>query len=296
MKKVAVLGANGYIARNLIYVLKRDYPKFELALYGREKQFVDGEGNYCTIDMTDAESVKNIDLDVDIVFMFVGRTGSANGFDEYDSFIDINERTLLNLLSEYRRQRSKARIIYPSTRLVYKGKTGAQKEDAEKEFKTVYAINKFACEQFLEQFHRVYDIQYTILRVCIPYGTLITEASSYGTAEFMLTKATKGENISLYGDGSVRRTLTYMDDLCVTMIKAAVSEYCANDVFNVGGEDYSLKEMAELIAQKYGVGVNFVPWPDVALKIESGDTVFDSSKLDALIGSYTKSRFTDWVK
>lgn len=296
MKKVAVLGANGYIARNLIYVLKRDYPDFELALYGREKQFVDGEGNYCVIDMTDAESVKSIDLDVDIVFMFVGRTGSANGFDEYDSFIDINERTLLNLLSEYRRQRSKARIIYPSTRLVYKGKTGPQKEDAEKEFKTVYAINKFACEQFLEQFHRVYDVQYTILRVCIPYGTLILEASSYGTAEFMLAKATKGENISLYGDGSVRRTLTYMDDLCVTMIKAAVSESCANDVFNVGGEDYSLKEMAEQIAQKYGVGVDYVPWPDVALKIESGDTVFDSSKLDSLIGSYTNSRFTDWVK
>ncbi len=296
MKKVAVLGANGYIARNLIYVLKRDYPDFELALYGREKQFVDGEGNYCVIDMTDAESVKSIDLDVDIVFMFVGRTGSANGFEEYDSFIDINERTLLNLLSEYRRQRSKARIIYPSTRLVYKGKTGAQKEDAEKEFKTVYAINKFACEQFLEQFHRVYDVQYTILRVCIPYGTLIPEASSYGTAEFMLAKATKGENISLYGDGSVRRTLTYMDDLCVTMIKAAVSESCANDVFNVGGEDYSLKEMAEQIAQKYGVGVDYVPWPDVALKIESGDTVFDSSKLDSLIGSYTNSRFTDWVK
>ena len=63
MKKVSVLGANGYIARNLIYVLKRDYPDFELALYGREKQFVDGEGNYCVIDMTDAESVKSIDLD-----------------------------------------------------------------------------------------------------------------------------------------------------------------------------------------------------------------------------------------
>ena len=48
--------------------------------------------------------------------------------------------------------------------------------------------------------------------------------------------------------------------------------------------------------KKYGVGVDYVPWPDVALKIESGDTVFDSSKLDSLIGSYTNSRFTDWVK
>ena len=295
MKKIAVLGANGYIARNLIYVLKRDYPDFELALYGREKEYADGDGKYTAIDMTDIESVGKIDLDVDIVFMFVGRTGSANGFDEYDAFIDINERALLNLLSEYRRQRSGARIVYPSTRLVYKGKIGPQKEDAEKEFKTVYAINKFACEQYLEQFHRVYDVQFTILRVCIPYGTLIPEASSYGTTEFMLANATKGENISLYGDGSARRTLTYMDDLCTTIIDASLSEKCANDIFNVGGEDYSLKEMAELIARKYGVEVDYVPWPDVALKIESGDTVFDSTKLDCLIGSHIRSTFIDWI-
>ncbi len=296
MKTIAVLGANGYIARNLIYVLKRDYPDFELFLYGREEQYVDGEGNYTVVDMTDKEAVRKINLSCHVIFMFVGRTGSTNGFDEYDSFIDINERTLLNLLSEYHRQGSRARIIYPSTRLVYKGKPEPQREDSEKEFKTVYAINKYACEQYLEQYHRIYDVQYTILRVCIPYGTLIPEASSYGTAEFMLAKATNGENISIYGDGSVRRTLTYMDDLCITMIEAAFSNKCVNDVFNIGGEDYSLKEMAELIAQRYGVGVDFVPWPDVAWKIESGDTVFDSEKLDRAIGSFVKSKFTNWIE
>ena len=295
MKKIAIFGANGYIARNLIYVLKRDYPEFELFLYGREKQYIDGECNYAIVDMTDIESVKKIDLNFDIIFMFVGRTGSANGFDEYDSFININERTLLNLLAEYHRQGSKARIIYPSTRLVYKGKPGPQKENADKEFKTVYAINKFACEQYLEQFHRVYGVQYTILRVCIPYGTLIQGASSYGTTEFMLSKATKGENITLYGDGSVRRTLTYIEDLCVAMIEASLSDECANDVFNIGGEDYSLKEMAEHVAKKYGVGIDYVPWPDVALRIESGDTVFDSSKLDRMTTQKRVGSFADWI-
>ena len=296
MKKIAVLGANGYISRNLIYVLKRDYPDYQLSLYGIENCSVDNFDNYCCVDMTDKDSIKSIDLSCDIVFMFVGRTGSANGFDDYDSFIDINERTLLNLLSEYRRQNSRARIVFPSTRLVYKGKPGPQKEDAEKEFKTIYAINKYACEQYLEQYHRVYDVQYTILRICIPYGTLVSGASSYGTAEFMLSKATRGENISLYGEGTVRRTLTYMEDLCVSIIEAAMSKRCANDIFNIGGEDYSLKEMAELIAARYGVKVDYVPWPDVALKIEAGDTVFDSEKIDKIIGKFSNMKFADWIK
>ncbi len=296
MKKIAVLGSNGYIARNLIYVLMRDYPDYEICPYGIEANSADQIEKYMTVDMTDQESVKKIDLSCDIVFMLVGRTGSANGFDEYDSFIDTNQRTLLNLLNEYRHQKSNARIVFPSTRLVYKGSKVPQCEDAEKEFKTVYAINKFACEMYLEQFCKVYGVKYTVFRVCIPYGTLIPGASSYGTAEFMLAKAGKGENITIYGDGQVRRTLTHMEDLCTTMIKGAFSERCENDVFNIGGENYSLLEMAKLIAEKYNVGVDLIPWPDISLKIESGDTVFDSSKLDARIYYERIHKFSDWIK
>ena len=296
MKKIAVLGSNGYIARNLIYILLRDYPGYEICTYGIETNSVDHLDNYVSVDMTDKESVKKIDLSCDIVFMLVGRTGSADGFDEYDSFIDINERTLLNLLKEYRRQESKARIVFPSTRLVYKGSKVPQCEDAEKEFKTVYAINKFACEKYLEQFCKIYGVKYTVFRICVPYGTLIPGASSYGTAEFMLAKAVKGENISIYGDGQVRRTLTHMEDLCTIMLKGAFSEKCENDVFNIGGEDYSLIEMAKLIAEKYDVGVDLISWPDISLKIESGDTVFDSSKLDGRVNYERIHRFNEWIK
>lgn len=293
--KFAIIGANSYIARNVLYVLKQTHSDVEIKLYDHAESQKDGAENYTQIDVFDAESVKKIDMACDVIFMFVGKTGSANGFDNFNTFIDVNERSLLTVLNEYRRQSSKAKIIFPSTRLVYKGKPGPQKEDAEKEFKTIYAINKFACEQYLMQYHRVYDVQYCIFRICIPYGTLIPNASSYGTAEFMLSKAKKGENISLYGDGSQRRTLTYMGDLCKTLIAGAKDPRCINDVFNIGGEDYSLKEMAELIAPKYGVSVEYVPWPKVAEKIESGDTVFDDSKLRALIGETTKSKFVDWI-
>lgn len=294
MKKIAVIGANSYIARNMLFALSEKNEDYEIKLYDGAPVQADGAAQYQCIDMMDRQSVADIDMDCDVIFMFVGKTGSANGFDEYELFIDVNERALLHVLDEYRRQGSRAKIIFPSTRLVYRGKPGPQREDAEKEFKTIYAINKFACEQYLEQFHRVFGIQYCIFRICIPYGTLIPGASSYGTAEFMLKKAAGGENISLYGDGSVRRTLTYMGDLCEVLIAGAFSERCANDVFNIGGEDYSLREMAELIAGKYDVGIDFVPWPELAYKIESGDTVFDDTKLKQACAVDYKMKFAAW--
>lgn len=294
MKTVSIIGANSYIARNVILTLKQ--LEYNILLYDYTAKHVDNEANYTQIDILNRESVSKINFNCDVVFMFVGKTGSINGFEDYSSFLNINEMALLNVLNEYRNQNSNAKIIFPSTRLVYKGKKGVLNEDSEKEFKTIYAMNKYACEKYLEQYHSVYGIRYCIFRICVPYGTLVLNASSTGTAEFMLSKALNGQNITLYGDGSARRTLTHMEDLCDTLVKGAFDERCVNTTYNIGGEDYSLKEMAVLIANKYGVGVDYIEWPTIARKIESGDTVFDDKKLRNIIGNTIEHKFLDWIR
>ncbi len=294
MKKIIILGANGYIARNLYYQLcgKGNY---EVALFDRQEKHFDRGKTYRQLNILDKESLAEIDFDVDIIFMMAGRSGSANGFHEYGDFIDINEKGLLNVLSEMIDQKSRAKIIFPSTRLVYKGRGGRLKENDEKEFKTIYAINKFSDEMYLQQFHNIYGLNYCIFRICLPYGTFVEDAISYGTINFMISKASKGEEISLFGDGSVRRTLTYIGDLCNILIEGAQNSACVNDVFNIGGEDYSLTEMAELISRKYKTNVSYVEWPFIERIIESGDTVFDDEKLNAILNYKMTMSFEDWV-
>lgn len=295
MTKITILGANSYIARNVIRVLRKNYSEYLLKLYDYAEKQIDGEKNYTSINILNPDTLKKVDFDCDVIFMFIGKTGSVDGFDGFNTFIDINEKALLNLISGYRTAHSSAKIIFPSTRLVYKGNDITLKEDAEKEFKTIYAMNKYACEKYLEQYHKVFGLQYCIFRICVPYGTLIRGASSYGTAEFMVSKAVKGKNISIYGDGSVRRSLIYMEDLCNVLIKGGLSSQCCNDVYNIGGENYSLKEMAELVALKYNVGIDYVAYPEVAQKIESGSTVFDDNKLNQIIPMNYNGRFWNWI-
>ncbi|MBQ8279960.1 MAG: NAD(P)-dependent oxidoreductase [Roseburia sp.] len=293
--KVAIIGANSYIARNFLYLVKQQQADVEWRLYDAADAQGDGEADYKQINLLDKASVAQMDLDCDLIYMFVGKTGSAVGFDQYELFNNINQTTLLNVIDEYRRQQSQAKLVFPSTRLVYKGQEKALKESDEKEYKTIYAINKFACEQYLEAYQRVYGVKYCTLRICIPYGTLIPNASSYGTLEFMLKKATNGEAITLFGDGKQRRTFTYMRDLCEVLWQAGISEECVNDVYNIGGEDYSLDEVAQMVAAKYGVEVLHVEWPKTEQLIESGSTVFDSEKLDGVIGSHYKMSVKEWL-
>lgn len=52
--------------------------------------------------------------------------------------------------------------------------------------------------------------------------------------------------------------------------------------------------MAEKIAHKYNVGIEYIDWPDMALKIESGDTVFDDTKLRKACGVRYNMTFKKW--
>jgi len=297
MSKISIIGANSYIARNVIIKCK-EYGLDDVMLYDIQPTHVDASVNYKQLDILSKESLEKVDFDCDILFVFTGKTGTVNGFDDYNSYIDINEKGLLNILDTYRNKKSKAKIIFPSTRLIYKGKKDIKlKEEDEKEFNTIYAINKYSCEQYLKMYHHMYNVQYCIFRICVPYGTIIPNASSYGTAEFFLSKAKKNENITLYGDGLVKRTLIYMGDLCDAFIKGALRQECLNDVYNIGGsDDSSLYDMASLIAEIYNVQVEFVKWPEAALKVETGDTIFNSDKFDTILGFDYKKSFPNWIK
>jgi len=285
-RKVAILGANSFLARNLYKYLitSSDLMADNILLYDKDSSFIDGIAKYQEIDFFDMDSIKKIDFDVDIIYLFIGITGTVRGFAEYKKFVNINEIILLNILTMYCEEKSKSKIVYPSTRLVYKGDTGIKvDEDSEKHFMSIYAITKFASESYLKLYSDMFGVKYCILRICTPYGTLLSDDGNYGTFEFFTNQAKAGKNVTVYGDGSITKTYTHIEDICYVMLKCGLLDICTNDTYNIGGDDKSLQEIGKLIAEHYGVEVVNVEWPDMDNKIDAGSTNLDSSKLDAII-------------
>ncbi len=79
------------------------------------------------------------------------------------------------------------------------------------------------------------------------------------------------------------------------MFRCLLVKETENSVYNIGGEDYSLKEVAERIATVRQTTIRFQEWPPVDLMLESGDTVFDSRKLDVVLRYRYQHRFLDWL-
>ena len=280
MKKIGVIGANGYIGKHIVSYLQRYY---DVNVDSYDIVAECNLPNYHKVDLTDKESIKGLNLDIDYIFMFAGLTGTYNGFNEYEKFISINELGLLNLLDAIKNSEYRPKVIFPSTRLVYKGVDKSLKEDDLKECKTIYAANKLACEGYLQAYHDSFDIPYTIFRICLPYGNLLSTDYSFGTVGFFIRQAKAGKDITLYGGGNIKRTFTHMEDLCYQIIEGSFHHESNGQTYNVGGETLSLHDAAEIIAAKYGAKVTEIPWPERDLRIESSHTYFDDTKIRSLL-------------
>ena len=289
--KVAIIGGKGYIGKHLDYYLK----KRGLKPMVYDVQNVN-EHNYKMIDITNPISVAEIDLNVDFIFMFAALTGTYDGFDKYQTYNAINEIGLLNLLDAIRNSKFRPKVIFPSTRLVYKGEDKALKETDQKETKTIYAVNKIACEGLLQAYKASFNIPYAVFRICIPYGNLLSTDYSFGTVGFFIKQAKTGKSITLYGGGNIKRTFTHMEDLCYQVVEGAFNPYSNGEIYNIGGETLTLKEVAELIASKFGANVTAVSWPERDFRIESDHTYFDDTKIQLLIGDINYKRLVDFTK
>lgn len=280
MKKALVIGINGYLGRHVGLALKNR--GFKVAGCGRQRSTeLSTVDQYSSVDITDKGQVSSLDFNVDLIFMFAGKTGTMQAFDEFDSFVTSNETGLLNVLDHIRNSKSAARLVFPSTRLVYKGQEGVfLHEEADKCALTIYAANKLACESYLAMYHQVFGINYSVYRICVPYGNLIGSKYSYGTIGFFLSKAMAGEDITLFGEGRQRRTFSHVQDISEIVIQYSMREATKNKTLNIGGVDnLSLLEAASLVADRFGVRVSHRDWPEKLKKIETGDTVFNDERL-----------------
>jgi UDP-glucose 4-epimerase len=265
---------------------------------GRRDVSVDGHQPYLCANMTDIGGLLQTLSTVRVVFMFAGRTGTLDGFERPEEFLDTNERGLLNLLNLIRQAGSFPRVVFPSTRLVYRGDdTRSLPEEAPKQCNTVYAINKLASEAYLEMYSNVFGIPYTVMRICVPYGSSVSGSRSYGTMQHFIAKAMGGEDIAIFGDGEQRRTLIHADDLADIMLQASDREETLNRICNIGGADVlSIAQIAGKIAAKFKVAVKSVPWPASHLAIETGDTVFDDTVLREILVPKYKWTFDLWLE
>jgi UDP-glucose 4-epimerase len=295
--RIFVFGANGYIGRHIVHKLLSESRSYTLELSDRQRASLDGYKFYQKVDVRSHEAVRSFLQPCDYVFYFSGLNGPALSFENYRGFVETNEIGLLNVLDACRRQGLQCKVIFPSSRLIYEGKKDLPLyEDDEKDLKTIYAINKNACEHYLKVYGHNFGLKYLILRISVPYGSMHGNQKSLGTINNFLSQAKDKGEVIIFGNGEQKRSFIHIEDLVSLIVKASFNPRTENDIFNIGGPDtLSIRYVAEKIAQKFGATVKTIPWPTLDEKIETGDTVLATAKIESFLDVKYMHRFDDWL-
>ncbi len=162
-----------------------------------------------------------------------------------------------------------ARILQASTSEVYGDpKVHPQREDYWGHVNPIgtracYDEGKRAAETLFVNYHRQNHVRIKIIRIFNTYGPRMHPNDGRVVSNFIV-QALKGEDITIYGDGSQTRSFQYVDDLIEGMIRMMASRDEFTGPVNIGNPgEYTIMQLAREIIRLTGSrsGIIMKPLP-----------------------------------
>jgi UDP-glucose 4-epimerase len=234
-------------------------------------------------DLRDAMSTNVLVEDREVIFNLAGQVSHVDSIGNPRADLDINCQSHLSLLEACRHRNPGATVVYASTRHVYgKPDTLPVTESHVLRPLDVNGINKAAGEAYHLVYSRLYGLKTVSLRLTNIYGPRqLIRHNRQGFIGWFVGQAVRHEEIPVYGDGTQRRDLIYVDDAADAFLRVGADAACDGEVYNVGGGDPICHgDLAALLVEVAGGGrVRFVEWPDERKAIDVGSVYVDSTKL-----------------
>jgi nucleoside-diphosphate-sugar epimerase len=149
------------------------------------------------------------------------------------------------------------RIVYAASSSAYGNQPGFPRvETMRPEPISPYAVQKLACEYYLQSWWRVYGLETVCLRYFNVFGPRQDPSSQYsGVIARFASEMLAGRTPTIFGDGEHSRDFTYVANVVDSNLLAALApaERCAGRVFNVAcGESHTLNDLYAALAKELG--------------------------------------------
>jgi UDP-glucuronate decarboxylase len=113
--------------------------------------------------------------------------------------------------------------------------------------RSCYDEGKRCAETLFFDYHRQHDLRIKVMRIFNTYGPRMHPDDGRVVSNFVV-QALKGEDITIYGDGSQTRSFCYVDDLVRGMILLMNSDDSVTGPVNIGNpNEFTILQLAETV-------------------------------------------------
>lgn len=195
-----------------------------------------------------------ISLEVDAILNFACPASPVHYQVNPVRTIETNFLGIINLLHLARN--TGAKILQASTSEVY----GDPTESPQKEtywgnvnpigIRSCYDEGKRAAETLCFDYKRQYGVDARVIRIFNTYGPNMAIGDGRVVSNFIV-QALRGEDITIYGDGSQTRSFCYVTDLIDGLYRMLTHPEIQNSPINLGNpHEFSMLELAKLVIEQ----------------------------------------------
>lgn len=118
--------------------------------------------------------------------------------------------------------------------------------------RSCYDEGKRCAETLFFDYHRQHNLEIKVARIFNTYGPRMHPNDGRVVSNFIV-QALRGEDITIYGDGSQTRSFCYVDDLIEGFVKLMASSNEVTGPINLGNPgEFTIKQLAEMIIGRVG--------------------------------------------
>ena len=255
-KKVLVTGGCGFIGSNLVdKLVELSYDVFvldDLSAESNEKFYFNEKSTYVKESILNYNAVLNAMRDCDHVFHLAAESRIGPSIENPSKACDVNVVGTCNVLTAARDLKIKS-LVYSSTSACYglSNKTPQHESDPINNLNP-YSTSKYAGEDLVSMFHKLWGLNTVSLRYFNVYGERMPHKGLYAPViGIFLRQKNDGEELTIVGDGDQKRDFIHVSDVVNANLSVALNEQCWGKVYNVGsGIAYTVNEIASKISDR----------------------------------------------
>jgi len=185
-------------------------------------------------------------------------------------------------------------VVFASSSSVYGSRTTVPFRETEDVDAPVspYAASKRMGEILMYTYHYLYGLPVSCLRFFTVYGPF---QRPYGMViQRFMKQMEAGDPVTIYGDGTMGRDFTYIDDIVNGILAALDADY-AYEIFNLGNSyPVTVLEVVEALEEAMGISADrtFLEKPSTEVPV----TYADISKAQECLGYNPHTPFNEGVK